>query len=93
MADHVQLLPQGHIRTVLSTFSSEMHGFIESHIHCIIESSLIRHVEAEKKHITECLRGDSFFNFTKFTIPAKTVQYMEKGAKYNPYTKKQILKI
>ena len=88
IADHVQSLPQGHIRTVLSTFSSEMHGFIESHIHSILECSLIRHVEAEKKHITECLRGDSFFNLTKFTIPANTVQYMEKGAKYNPYIKK-----
>jgi hypothetical protein len=88
IADHVNTLPHGYVKTVLFKFSNDLHGFIESHIHNILENTLIRHVEAEKLHIAECLRGESFFNLTNLTIPAKTVQYMEKGAKYNPYTKK-----
>ena len=64
---------------------------LENHIHELLEETLIRNVRSETEHITKCLQEDSFFNLTRTTIPVKTIEYMKKGGKYNPYTKKENL--
>ena len=83
---YVSRVQNGYVRNTVTNNLDRIHLFIESHIHDILEETLCLHSENEKKHIAECLKGDSFFNLTTVRIPDTTLKYMEKGGKYNPYT-------
>ena len=89
--EHVATVQPGYVRNKLSLHTDQICVLLENHIHELLEETLIRNVRSETEHITKCLQEDSFFNLSRTTIPVKTIKYMKKGGKYNPYTKKENL--
>ena len=89
--EHVATVQPGYVWNKLSLHTDQICVLLENHIYELLEETLIRNVRSETEHITKCLQEDSFFNLSRTTIPVKTIKYMKKGGKYNPYTKKENL--